>query len=79
MMNIVAWNPSEKPNLNQWYKVRYSEHNDFYRIKKDFHSPEMRRTYYKIVSFYDGQTVEQGMTLSEARDFIRDTTYRQVI
>ena len=79
MMRKLDWKPSEKPNLNQWYKVRFSEVNDFYKIQKDYHSPEAKRTFYRIISFYDGGIVELGLTLTEAREFIRNLTYRAVI
>lgn len=79
MMKLIAWTASEKPNINEWYKVKFSEYNDFYKIQKDFYSPEAHRTFYRIISFYDGQLVERGMTLSEAREFIRNLTYRRVI
>lgn len=79
MMKLIAWTPSEKPNINEWYRVKFSETNDFYKIQKDFYSSEAHRTFYRIISFYDGGIVEQGLTLNEAREFIRNLTYRRML
>lgn len=71
-----AWTEKEKPNVNQWYKMRENEH-DFLRIRKDFRAEERKQTYYKIEEFVYGELITYGLTLAQARDFIRQYTWRK--
>ena len=72
----IAWTDREKPNLNQWYRCVDGDM-DFLRITKDFHSPEEKRTFYKITSYYDGAIQYRGLTLAQARQIMRETTFRK--
>ena len=46
---------------------------------KDYHSPETKITYYKIIEYYNGDILYCGHTLAQIREIIRDNTYRMVI
>lgn len=85
----AEWTRREKPCVNHWYMLKISDINpdpdtgevepDFWKITKDFHSPETQQTYYKIVEYYNGDIFYCGKLLSEIRDIMRDFTYRMVI
>ena len=51
--NAVEWTKREKPSLNHWYLCKDSD-TDYWKIAKDYHSPETKQTYYKIVDYYNG-------------------------
>ena len=76
--NVVEWTRKEKPNVNQWYLCKDSD-TDFWKITKDFHSPETNETYYKIVEYYNGDILYSGHSLAQIREIMRDNTYRMVI
>ena len=37
------WTEKEKPNINQWYRMREQDQ-DFLRIRKDFRAAERKQT-----------------------------------
>ena len=74
----IEWRMKEKPCLNHWYRIKGKEL-DFWRINKDFYSPETKITYYKIVEYYNGDILYCGRTLKQIRMIMRDETYRMVI
>ena len=74
---IVYWEEHEKPCLNHWYRSRDGER-DYWKILKDYHDVETRKTYYKIVTYYDCETVESGLSLDDARSLMKSGTYKEV-
>ena len=76
--NAVEWTKREKPSVNHWYLCKYS-YTDYWKIMKDYHSPETKQTYYKIVEYYNGDIFFCGFTLEQIREIIRQNTYRMVI
>ena len=72
------WTRYEKPSVNHWYLCKDS-YTDYWKIMKDYHSPETKITYYKIVEYYNGDILYCGHTLAQIREIIRDNTYRMVI
>ena len=73
----VKWTTKERPSVNHWYMLRREM--DYWKILKDFHSPETNITYYKIVEYYNGDIIFCGKTLAQIREIMRDFTYRMVI
>lgn len=71
-----SWTEKEKPNANQWYKMKENDQ-DFLRIRKDFRAEERKQTYYKVEEFVYGEIVEYGLTLAQARDFLKQFTWRK--
>ena len=71
------WTNSEKPSLNHWYQLR--ECMDYWKIQKDFYCKETNLTYYRITEYYNSDIVYSGKTLAQARQLIRENTYRMVI
>ena len=53
------------------------KNDDFLKIVKDYHSEERNITYYKIVEYRQGDNLYAGRTLAQAREIIRDLTYRR--
>ena len=76
--SAVEWVRYEKPCVNHWYLCKDSN-TDYWKIMKDYHSPETKQTYYKIVEYYNGDILYCGHTLAQIREIIRDNTYRMVI
>lgn len=74
----VEWISREKPCVNHWYLCKGSDM-DYWKITKDYHSPETKQTYYKIVEYYNGSIIYCGHTLAQIREIVRDNTYRTVI
>ena len=74
----ISWTNKEKPSLNHWYRT-ISKEADYWKMIKDFHSPETNITYYKIVEYYNGDVLYSGSTLSQLRKIMRNNTYRMVI
>lgn len=68
---------AEKPNVNQWYRC-ISSCEDFIKITKDYYSVKEVRCFYKIVQYYNGYVIEHGLTLKQAREYIRENTFRMV-
>ena len=73
---MLAWDAKDKPNLNQWYRLKTPEV-DFLRIRKDFHDKENTRTLYKVEEFYMSDVVAYGLTLIEARDYVKQFTWKK--
>lgn len=73
---MEAWKAKDKPNLNQWYRMRESEQ-DFLRIRKDFRSSELKHTFYKLEEFVHSDVISQGLTLEQARDMIKQFTWKK--
>ena len=74
----IEWTRRENPSVNQWYLCKDS-YTDYWKIMKDYHSPETKETYYKIVEYYNGNILFSGHTLALIREIMRDNTYRTVI
>ena len=72
------WTRYEKSSVNHWYLCKDSN-TDYWKIVKDYHSPETKTTYYKVVEYYNGDILYCGHTLAQIREIIRDNTYRMVI
>lgn len=73
---MEAWREKEKPNLNQWYRAKTPEV-DYLRIRKDFHDKENKLTLYKVEEFYMSEIVAYGLTLTKARDYIKQFTWKK--
>lgn len=73
---MEPWKAKDKPNLNQWYRMRESEQ-DFLRIRKDYRSPELKKTFYKLEEFVHSDVISQGLTLEQARDMIVQFTWKK--
>lgn len=76
MASVEAWKAKDKANLNQWYRMRESEQ-DFLRIRKDYRSPELKLTFYKVEEFVHSDVISQGLTLEQARDMIKQFTWKK--
>lgn len=74
----IEWESLEKPCLNQWYRTMDSEL-DYWKITKDYYSPERRETLYRIVEYYNGDILYSGHSLKSIRMIMRENTYRIVI
>ena len=74
----MEWTRKDKPCLNHWYRLRTGDL-DFIKILKDYHSPETGDTYYKIVTYYDGDIIAVGLSLVQARQYIKDHTRKLVL
>lgn len=74
----VFWQSDEKPAVNTWYNAK-DGYRDFLKIRKDFHDEEAHITYYQVVSYYDGETRATGLTLAQAREYMRENSYKGVI
>ena len=74
----ICWTHKERPSVNHWYQCIGNDW-EYWKITKDFHSPETKITYYKIIAYYNGDIIYSGHTLATIREIIRDNTYRMVI
>lgn len=74
----IPWKQTDKPCLNHWYRMIESA-DDYWKVVKDFHSPETNLTYYKIVEYHNGDVLYCGSTLAQARQLIRENTYKMVV
>ena len=74
----VEWTKREKPSVNHWYLCKDSD-TDYWKIQKDYYSPETKQTYYNIREYYNGDILFSGHTLALIREIMRDNTYRMVI
>lgn len=75
---LYPWNKTDKPCLNHWYRVKSNEV-DYWKIIKDFHSPELNITYYKIIEYYNGDIIYCGKTLAAIRLLMRTHTWKKVL
>ena len=73
----TRWTRREKPEVNHWYQQRLQM--DYWKIVKDFHSPEKNTTYYRIVEYVNGDIIYSGKSLAQCRELIRENTYRMVV
>ena len=73
----TRWTRLEKPEVNHWYQLRLAM--DYWKIQKDFRSPEKGITYYRIVEYVNGDLIYSGKTLAQCRELIRENTYRMVV
>ena len=73
----TRWTRKEKPEVNHWYQLRLQM--DYWKIQKDFRSPEKGITYYRIVEYFNGDLIYSGKTLAQCRELIREKTYRKVV
>ena len=71
------WTDRERPSVNHWYQLR--ECLDYWKIQKDFYCKATNITYYRILEYYNGDFIYCGKTLAQARQLIRENTYRMVI
>lgn len=74
----IPWKQTDKPCLNHWYQTNERDL-DYWKIVKDFHSPDTNLTYYKIVEYYNGDVMYCGSTLAQARQIVRENTYKMVV
>ena len=75
----IRWNINERPSLNHWYRVRGADPVAYWKMVKDFYSPETKETYYKIVDYFNGDNMFCGKSLAQLRQIMRENTYRMVI
>lgn len=73
------WKANEKPNVNQWYRIKSETDVDFYKITKDFRSEELQTTFYKIVEYVNSDIIFCGKTLAQAREILKDFTWRKAV
>lgn len=78
-LTAIEWTNKEKPCLNHWYLIKGETCKDYWKITKDYYSPETNKTYYRIVEFYNGSILYSGKTLAQVRELMRYGTYRAVI
>ena len=76
--NAVEWTHKEKPCVNHWYLCK-DLYIDYWKITTDFYSPETKKTYYRIVEYYNSDVLYTGHTLAQVREIMRENTYRMVI
>ena len=70
------WEVQETPCLNHWYRTQ--DGIDFWKITKDYYSPERHETLYKIVEYYNGDILYSGHSLKSCRALLKENTYRVV-
>ena len=70
------WEVNEKPCLNHWYRTQ--DGIDFWKITKDYYSPQRRETFYNIVEYYNGDILFSGHSLKSCREILKENTYRVV-
>ena len=75
--SAAKWTRKEKPELNHWYQLHLEM--DYWKIQKDYHSPETNITYYRIIEYYNGDLICSGKTLAQCRKIICENTYRMVL
>ena len=75
---LILWRQTDKPCVNNWYRTNERDL-DYWKIVKDFHSPETNLTYYKIVEYHNGDVMYSGSTLAQARQIVRENTYKMVV
>lgn len=73
---MEAWTEKDKPNVGQWYRMRGAEQ-DFLRIRKDYRNQELKQTFWRLDEFTQGDTVARGLTLNQARDYIKQFTWKK--
>lgn len=73
---MEAWTEKDKPNVGQWYRMRESEH-DFLRIRKDYRNQELKKTFWRVDEFTQGEVIAHGLTLAQARDYIKQFTWKK--
>lgn len=78
IMLCVAWSRNEKPCVNHWYRVLTGDR-DYWKIKKDFHDVKHNITYYKIVTYYNGDNIYCGHSLARIREIMREQTWKVCI
>lgn len=74
-MKWILWTREEKPCLNHWYRMIRKD--DFLKIVKDYYNEKTRTAYYKIVEYRQGDILRAGLKLVEAREIMREVTYRR--
>lgn len=73
---MEAWNEKNKPNVGHWYRMRFAEQ-DFLRIRKDYRNQELKQTFWRVDEFTQADTVAHGLTLEQARDYIKQFTWKK--
>ena len=73
----IKWIRIEKPEVNHWYQL--IKEMDYIKIVKDFYSPELNQTFYKILEYYNSDILYSGKSLATCREIVRDLTYRSVM
>ena len=73
---MEAWTEKDKPNVAQWYRMREAEQ-DFLRIRKDYRNQELKQTFFRVDEFTQAETVAHGLTLAQARDYIKQFTWKK--
>ena len=75
---VLDWTDEDKPGVNYWYRTK-EEIQDYWKILRDGYDSKWHCTLYRIVSYYDSECVIGGIALWQARQMMKDHTYRQVI
>ena len=73
---MEAWKEKDKPNVGQWYRMHEDEQ-DFLRIRKDYRNQELKQTFWRVDEFTQAETVSHGLTLAQARDYIKQFTWKK--
>lgn len=70
------WKENDKPNLNQWYRMREPVQ-DFLRIRKEYRNQELKQTFYRVEEFVLSYDISHGLTLHQAREIIKQFTWKK--
>lgn len=73
---MEAWKEKDKPNVGQWYRMREGDQ-DFLRIRKDYRNQELKQTFWRVDEFTHADTVAHGLTLDQARDYVKQFTWKK--
>ena len=75
---VIEWTDKETPCINEWYRTR-EWIVDYWKIMKDRYDMEKHCCLYKIVSYYDADVIENGLAIWQAKQMLKDNTYRSEI
>lgn len=73
---MEAWTEKDKPNVGQWYRMREADQ-DFLRIRKDYRNQELKQTFWRVDEFTQSEVISHGLTLNQARDYIKQFTWKK--
>ena len=68
----------EEPSVNQYYMANDGTSERF-KIIKDYHDGSKKKTYWKVIRYYDSVIMLEGAELKDCKAWIKEMTYRTVI
>ena len=74
----ISWEPAEEPSVNQYYMANDGTSERF-KIMKDYHDGSRKKTYWKVIRYYDSANMIEGKELKDCKAWIKEMTYRMVI